>query len=78
MMKLTVNLDLSETEENNLRRILGQTDGKWPAAFEPFAGAAVEEYARMFIGQRVFTRGSDVRESPFIAHPHRLWKHDSR
>jgi hypothetical protein len=32
------------------------------AALQPFAEAAFEEYVRMMIGQRVFTRGSDIRE----------------
>jgi len=63
MLKVTVQLDLGETEEKNLQRILGQEkDDNWPDGFAPYATAAVEEYARMFVGQRVFTRGSDVRE----------------
>lgn len=28
----------------------------------PYANAALEEYIRMFLGQKVFTRGSDFRE----------------
>jgi hypothetical protein len=63
MLTVTVNLTLSSEEEANLRRILGQEkDPDWPKGFASYASAAVEEYARMFLGQKVFTRGSDVRE----------------
>jgi len=61
-MKVTIEVDLTKDEEKSLQRILRQEKEKWPAGFEPYAAAAVEEYARMFLGQRVFTRGSDVRE----------------
>jgi len=61
-MKLTIEVGLTGDEEANLRLILRQEKGKWPAAFEPYAAGAAEEYARMFLGQRVFTRGSDMRE----------------
>jgi hypothetical protein len=61
-MKITIEVDLTKDEENSLQRILRQQKDKWPAGFEPYAAAAAEEYARMFLGQRVFTRGSDVRE----------------
>jgi hypothetical protein len=61
-MKLTIEVGLTEDEETSLRRILRKQKEKWPAAFEPYAAAAVEEHARMFLGQRVFTRGSDMRE----------------
>jgi len=62
-MKITIDLNLSDTEEAHLRRIVGQgADKKWPTGFAPFAAAAAEEYARLFLGQKVFTRGSDVRE----------------
>jgi hypothetical protein len=61
-MKLTIEVGLTKDEETNLRLILRQEEGKWPAVFEPYAAGAAEEYARMFLGQRVFTRGSDMRE----------------
>jgi hypothetical protein len=63
MLTVTVDLKLSSEEEADLRRILDQEKDKaWPKGFVPYAAAAVEEYARMFLGQKVFTRGSDVRE----------------
>jgi len=63
MIKVTVELDLTPTEEENLRRILDQKQTEeWPKGFARYTAADAEEYARMFVGQRVFTRGSDVRE----------------
>ncbi len=32
------------------------------AALEPYARAAATEYVEMFLGRKVFTRGSDIRE----------------
>jgi len=61
-MKVTIEVDLTKDEERSLQRILRIENEKWPVGFEPYASAAAEEYARMFLGQRVFTRGSDVRE----------------
>jgi hypothetical protein len=62
-MKVTIDLNLTNAEEADLRRIIGQETAKnWPAGFAPFAAAGAEEYARLFLGQKVFTRGSDVRE----------------
>ena len=61
-MKLTIEVGLTEDEQASLQRILRSKKEEWPKTFEPFAAAAAEEYARMFLGHCVFTRGSDVRE----------------
>lgn len=61
-MAITVELGLADAERNQLAGILRVDPADLDDALTPFAGAAVEEYARMFIGQRVFTRGSDIRE----------------
>src|SRR5437870_118915 len=55
-------VSLSTEERAQLAGILGCKDAELDATFAPFARAAAEEYARMFLGQRVFTRGSDLRE----------------
>jgi len=61
-MPITIELDLSEEELNQLARILRCKVGDLETTLEPYARAATEEYVRMFLGQRVFTRGSDMRE----------------
>jgi len=61
MITVTVNLNLGSTEEADLAKILREEKG-WPKGFANYVIAAAEEYARMFLGQKVFTRGSDMRE----------------
>ena len=60
-MKLTIDLRLSESEEVDLKKIIRE-EKNWPNGFASYAEAAAEEYARMFLGQKIFTRGSDIRE----------------
>lgn len=55
-------LNLTSSERKQLASILGCEPGKLQSVLAPHATAALEEYARMFLGQRVFTRGSDIRE----------------
>jgi hypothetical protein len=59
---ITVSLNLEAAEKRQLARILGVTQAQLDVRLEGFATAALEEYVRMFLGQRVFTRGSDMRE----------------
>ncbi len=61
-MAISVSVDLTADEKKQLAAILGTTAAKLDEALVPFAKAALEEYIRMFLGQRVFTRGSDARE----------------
>jgi hypothetical protein len=61
-MPITVSLDLTDDEREQLAGILGSAVSGLEEALAPFAGAALEEYSRMILGQRVFTRGSDARE----------------
>ena len=61
-MKLNLDFDLRSQEENELRKILKKDASEWPAGLKPYAEAATLEYIRMFLGQKVFTRGSDIRE----------------
>jgi hypothetical protein len=53
---------LSEAERAQLRAILDCREDELEARLAPYAAAAKEEYLRMILGQRVFTRGQDVRE----------------
>jgi hypothetical protein len=59
---MSVSIDLNPQEKGQLAAILGTTPANLDTVLKPYAEAAVEEYARMFLGQRVFTRGSDARE----------------
>lgn len=61
-MKIVSELKLKDDEAEQLAGILGIKLGELESAFGFFAAAAVEEYVRMFLGQKVFTRGSDMRE----------------
>ena len=62
-MKISADLKLSKTEETQLAAILRvQASQTLNGVLEAYAEAAIEEYVRMFLGQRVFTRGSDMRE----------------
>jgi hypothetical protein len=55
-------MDLDSVERSQLAGILGCGEDDLDEQLGPFFEAAHEEYARMMLGQRVFTRGSDMRE----------------
>lgn len=61
-MDIKGTVELSQEEEDKLAGILNYKGSKLSEALELFASAAIEEYLRMFLGQKVFTRGSDFRE----------------
>jgi len=61
-MKIEVDLTLSKAEAKQLSGIIGADPQKLPESIAPHARAAIREYAQMFLGQKVFTRGSDIRE----------------
>ena len=61
-MKLSFEVKLDPAEEAALAGILNKKPAELNAAFAPYAATAVQEYVSMFLGQKVFTRGSDIRE----------------
>jgi hypothetical protein len=61
-MAITVDLALGADEKAQLAGILHCEVNELDGVLTPYARAAVEEYTRMFIGQRVFTRGADIQE----------------
>lgn len=61
-MEITATLDLGPEERNELSRILGCDEGRLEQHLEAYASAALNEYVQMFLGNRVFHRGSDHHE----------------
>ena len=53
---------LSKVERVQLAATFDCTDAELPAQLKKFGEASTEEYVRMILGQRVFTRGQDMRE----------------
>ena len=57
-----VTVTLSSPERKELARILGCAEKDLPKKIEPFLRAAAKEYITMFLGQKVYSRGSDMLE----------------
>lgn len=55
-------MNLSDPEIDQLAQILDCEKEEVADGLQAFSDAATEEYVRMILGQRVFTRGQDVRE----------------
>jgi hypothetical protein len=55
-------LNLTQDDEAELSRALGCKPAELSTVLAPYATAALLEYVMMFLGQKVFTRGSDIRE----------------
>src|SRR6266481_3704504 len=62
-MKIEIDFSLTKAEAKQLADIIGAENvEKLAQAIAPHARAAIREYAQMFLGQKVYTRGSDIRE----------------
>src|ERR1039458_2566189 len=61
-MKLSISLSLDPAEIKQLSGILRTPAAGLDSTFSPYAKAAIQEYIQMFLGQKVFTRGTDMRE----------------
>lgn len=55
-------MNLTDAEEEQLSQIFDCGRGGLADSLRAYSVAATEEYVRMILGQRVFTRGQDVRE----------------
>jgi hypothetical protein len=55
-------LKLTKAEKEQLTKTLNCTAAELKRELQKFSEAAEEEYVRMILGQRIFTRGQDVRE----------------
>jgi hypothetical protein len=61
-MQINAQLDLNEGNCVELAKILGCPREELETKIAPFASAATQEYVSMFLGQKVFSRGSDISE----------------
>jgi len=62
-MRITIDIELNDTEKKLLARILKtEDDDSLAQRFGAITSAAAEEYKVMILGQKVFTRGRDIQE----------------
>jgi hypothetical protein len=61
-MDVTAKLEIHEGEVTELARILSCTEEELAVQLAPTASAALLEYVTMFLGQKIFRRGSDINE----------------
>lgn len=61
-MVITTNLHFTEEEKKQLSDILSCDIKSLNQTLEEYSAAALEEYCRMILGQKVFTRIKDIRE----------------
>ena len=61
-MNITFDIELQKDEIDQLAGILECSEKELPKVIAHYAKAALEEYIRMFLGQKVFTRAADFRE----------------
>ncbi|MBM9589701.1 hypothetical protein JWG41_04545 [Leptospira sp. 201903075] len=60
-MNLSITLTLNSQEIELLKKVLGISNNL-EQELAKIGQAGIEEYVRMFLGQKIFTRGSDIRE----------------
>src|SRR5216684_7751787 len=61
-MDVTAQIDLASEERRDLAKTLGCKQGDLASVLAPYATAALQEIVSMVLGQKVFTRGSDILE----------------
>jgi hypothetical protein len=61
-MPISFELPASEEDREMLAQILSCSPDEIENTLQPYARAAAAEYVEMFLGRKVFTRGSDIRE----------------
>jgi len=70
-VEIKIQITLTDDEHAELAKILDCTQNQLAKTIAPFATAALREVVSMILGQKVFTRGSDMLEYRlllFIAH----------
>jgi len=61
-MDITATINISEQEQEELAQILGCNNANLAEELRKYASAALKEYVSMFLGQKVFKRGTDILE----------------
>lgn len=61
-MQINAELEIGAPDSTELAKILSCTAEELAGKLALFASAAIHEYVSMFLGQRVFRRGSDINE----------------
>ena len=61
-MDVTAALPITDADKEQLTQILKCEANSLEAELKEVASAAITEYVEMFVGRKVFTRGSDMRE----------------
>ncbi|MGC2424208.1 MAG: hypothetical protein WA666_07665 [Nitrospirota bacterium] len=61
-MQISVSLNISESKETQLSEILGCSKASLPQMLASYGLAALQEYIDMFLGEKAFSRGSDILE----------------
>ncbi len=61
-MPISFESPAGEDDSEMLAEILGGSPEDVNETLQPYARAAAAEYVEMFLGRKVFTRGSDIRE----------------
>lgn len=61
-MDVTAIINISEQDQEELAQILGCDRANLEEELQKYASAAIQEYVSMFLGQKVFKRGTDILE----------------
>lgn len=61
VVRISFELDLNSEEKKRLASILKCDEKDLSVRLESYARAALQEYTTLFLGQRVFTQGADLR-----------------
>lgn len=61
-MDINTTIEISNEDQQELTRILGCSIDEIPSALSSYSSAALKEYVSMFLGQKIFRRGSDINE----------------
>jgi hypothetical protein len=61
-MEVNTTIDINNEDQQELARILGCSINNIPHTLSSYSSAALKEYVSMFLGQKIFRRGSDINE----------------